>query len=237
VAEEGSERIMNSTLAVNGTQQFMGRIIPIVYGGFGSDQKCMCDKTIAEIHNQPNYKIRERISDNIKRFKESVDYMDFKKGTRETDTLKTLQNLGYSKQAITQADHIYILSERGYAKLIKIMDTDLAWDIHDRLIDEYFQLREIKQSGDYITRAEFIEFTNSLTSCFTEGFNKMFEMQKLFCDNFNSSMSNLTKYLITQNTPALTPEELYPKPEEVLKVSPQVKEYKNQIYKGENKND
>lgn len=52
--------------------------------------------------------------------------------------------LGYTKSAITQAEHIYLLSERGYAKLIKIMDTDLAWEIHDRLIDEYFELRELQ---------------------------------------------------------------------------------------------
>lgn len=56
--------------------------------------------------------------------------------------MELLLSLGYAKQSITQAEHIYILSERGYAKLIKIMDTDLAWEIHDKLIDEYFELRE-----------------------------------------------------------------------------------------------
>ena len=30
---------------------------------------------------------------------------------------------------ISKAEHIYLLSERGYAKLIKIMDTDLAKDV------------------------------------------------------------------------------------------------------------
>lgn len=64
------------------------------------------------------------------------------------DTLESLLSLGYAKQSITQAEHIYILSERGYAKLIKIMDTDLAWEIHDKLIDEYFELREEKQNTE-----------------------------------------------------------------------------------------
>lgn len=72
--------------------------------------------------------------------------MDLGQRSNEITTLKLLQNLGYAKQSITQAEHIYILSERGYAKLIKIMDTDLAWDIHDRLMDEYFQFREERQS-------------------------------------------------------------------------------------------
>ncbi len=57
-------------------------------------------------------------------------------------TSDLLTALGYSTQMITQAEHIYILSERGYAKLVKIMDTDQAWDIYNHLLDEYFLLRE-----------------------------------------------------------------------------------------------
>lgn len=43
---------------------------------------------------------------------------------------------------ITKAKHLYIFTERGYAKLIKIMDTDLAWEIHDKLMDEYLMMRD-----------------------------------------------------------------------------------------------
>lgn len=93
--------------------------------------------------------VRRRITDNIKRFREGVDFIDMKKqlceGVREVQTLDFLLSLGYSKSAITQAEHIYLLSERGYGKLIKIMDTDLAWEIHDQIMDEYFQLREEKR--------------------------------------------------------------------------------------------
>ena len=141
-----------------GSQEFMGKEIPVIEGGFGEGKRCLTDKTVADIHNQPTYEIRRRISDNIRRFKENVDFIDLKKRMGEshtlekldlkqqinqrTDTIDTLLSLGYSKQSITQAEHIYLLSERGYAKLIKIMDTDLAWEIHDKLIDEYFSMRE-----------------------------------------------------------------------------------------------
>lgn len=40
-------------IIVSGTQKFMGKEIPIVAGGFGIGKKCILDKTIAEIHNQP----------------------------------------------------------------------------------------------------------------------------------------------------------------------------------------
>ena len=132
---------MNNTIIVTGTVNFMDKEIPNVSGGFGKDKKCITDKSIAEIHNMRISDIRRRITDNIKRFRENIDFVDLKQGVHETHTLDTLLCLGYSKQSITQAQHIYILSERGYAKLIKIMDTDLAWDIHDKLVDDYFSLR------------------------------------------------------------------------------------------------
>lgn len=71
-----------------------------------------------------------------------------------------LQELGYAKQSITQAEHIYLLSERGYAKLIKIMDTDLAWEIHDKLIDEYFTMCEIINSNEQIKSRLLLQIYN-----------------------------------------------------------------------------
>ena len=142
-------------IKVTGRQNFMGLDIPVVLGGFGEGKKCVSDKTIAEIHGMEVRNVRARITDNIKRFTKGTDYIDVKecmheaqmsenKGAYLTSTLEFLVDLGYTKSAITQAEHIYILSERGYAKLIKIMDTDLAWEVHDKLIDEYFELRDEK---------------------------------------------------------------------------------------------
>ena len=123
---------------VSGVQNFMGMEIPVVEGGFGEGKRCLTDKTISRIHGMQPRNVRARITDNLKRFKENVDVIDLK---RAYDT-STLIELGYAKQSITQAEHIYLLSERGYAKLIKIMDTDLAWEIHDKLMDEYFTMRQ-----------------------------------------------------------------------------------------------
>lgn len=141
---------MNGQLKIQGTQEFMGKEIPIVYGGFGNNQKVVTDKTVSEIHNMKMFKVRERINENIKRFKEGVDLINIKR-ILDTDTL---QQLGYAKQSITQANNIYLLSERGYAKLIKIMDSDLAWEIHDQLMDEYFTLRQEKEMEIQLSQSD-----------------------------------------------------------------------------------
>lgn len=102
-------------IIISGTQKFMEKDIPVVSGGFGIGKKSISDKTIAEIHSMREPDVRRRISDNIKRFKENIDFIDLKKRVDKTHTLELLKNLEYAKQSITQAEHIYLLSERGYA--------------------------------------------------------------------------------------------------------------------------
>lgn len=44
----------------------------------------------------------------------------------------------------------FILSERGYSKLIKAMDDDESWDIMDSFVDEYFKMREVIKSSEQL---------------------------------------------------------------------------------------
>lgn len=71
-------------LKVTGKQDFMEIEIPVVLGDFGVGKKCLSDRTIADIHYQPTPEIRRRISDNIMRFNENVDYLDLKKVMAES---------------------------------------------------------------------------------------------------------------------------------------------------------
>lgn len=48
---------------------------------------------------------------------------------------------GFTKAQWGNANNIYLLSERGYTKLLKILDDDKAWDIYDQLVDNYFNMR------------------------------------------------------------------------------------------------
>lgn len=130
----------NVNLEVKGTQEFLGKEIPVIYGGFGSNQKVVLAKTIAEIHGVNVGDINRRINDNRSRFRNDIDVIDLKVGYASD----ALLNLGFNQSQINASKNIYLLSERGYAKLIKIMDSDLAWEIHDQLMDEYFSMREEK---------------------------------------------------------------------------------------------
>lgn len=145
-------------LIILGSQGFMGISIPVVSGGFGHGKKCMSDKTIAEIHGMREADVRRRITDNITRFKNIIDFIDLK--SCASDAQQLLISLGYSQMQISKAEHIYILSERGYSKLIKIMDSDLAWEIHDKLMDEYFEMREVIDSSEQLKASLLLSIYN-----------------------------------------------------------------------------
>lgn len=108
-----------------------------IEGGFGKDKKAMLVKDIAKIHNRPVKKINELINNNIKRFKEGIDFIDLK----ENDFAVLLKDSGFTQNQINASNNIYLLSERGYSKLLKIFEDDKAWEIYDKLVDGYFDMR------------------------------------------------------------------------------------------------
>ena len=142
---------MKNEIKVNGKQTVMGMKIPVIEGGFDENSKCVTDKMIAEIHGIKTIHVRENINKNLSRFREGIDYIDMKKVIDIVDN-NLLLSIGYSKMQISKSDAIYLLSERGYAKLIKIMDSDKAWEIHDILMDEYFSMR--KTIREYISATD-----------------------------------------------------------------------------------
>lgn len=130
-----------------------------IEGGFGKDKKSMLVKDIANIHNRKLKHINELINNNRNRFKNNIDIIDLL-GVGLNDP--ELKSFGFTQQAINsyrgQNGNIYILSERGYSKLLKLLDDDLAWEIYDMFVDKYFEMREtIKESTIEITKKDLLK--------------------------------------------------------------------------------
>ena len=49
----------------------------------------------------------------------------------------------YTQNSINRSKNIYLLSEREYAKLLKILEDDFAWEQYETLVDNYFNMRQI----------------------------------------------------------------------------------------------
>lgn len=110
-----------------------------IEGGFGTDKKSILVKDIAEIHGKELKVINQAINMNNNRFKEGIDIYDLKGSKFEVNLI---DHGIYTQNAINRSNNIYLLSERGYAKLLKILEDDFAWDQYDKLVDNYFNMRE-----------------------------------------------------------------------------------------------
>ncbi len=109
-----------------------------IEGGFGEGKKAMMVKDIAVIHETDVRSINQTINRNLSRFVFGKDILDLKQITHSDMFL----DYGITKAQWGNANNIYILSERGYAKLLKILEDDKAWEIYDELVDNYFNMRQ-----------------------------------------------------------------------------------------------
>lgn len=98
----------------------------------------MLVKDIAAIHGREVKAINQAIKLNNHRFKDGEDIIDLKSKVNQNDLT---ENYGFEVHSVRMAKNIYLLSERGYAKLLKILEDDKAWEIYDQLVDTYFNMR------------------------------------------------------------------------------------------------
>lgn len=131
---------MNKQLTINGAKDINGKSVKIIEGGFGENQKCMLASDIAIQHDTRIDKINSLINNNINRFNEN-DIIDFLKPSEGFRDFAKENGLITSNRV----KNIFLLSERGYIKLVSMMDNtnDTKWEVMDSLINDYFSMKEI----------------------------------------------------------------------------------------------
>lgn len=158
-----------------------------VEGGFGNNKKAMLVKDIAKIHERPVFKINELINNNIKWFKEGIDLIDLKHILQKD----VFSEYGFSKAQWGNATNIYLLSERGYSKLLKILEDDKAWEIYDQLVDNYFNMRQsIKENQPSLVAGKRLEIMEKNAA--TRKANLLFKIAQA-TDSKTSSQSLLAQ--------------------------------------------
>ena len=123
-------------LKINGTQEFMGMEVPIIYGGFGENCKDVLAKTVADIHGVELKKINELINNNLDEFEIGVDLLDL----CSEDFKVVAKDLGFITS--NGQKYCYLLSEQGYMALAGLMKTDKAREVRKEFRRNYFSMKE-----------------------------------------------------------------------------------------------
>ena len=164
----------NNNLVVNGMVIVNGVEIHNIFGEFGDNQKSVLVKEIANVHKTELRILNEKINRNIKRFRFGIDIIDLKDD--EDSAIVLCDSEIYTRNALNASKTIYLLSRKGYLKLVGLMEDDLAYDIQDQMIDEYFELKELEitkedklclsiikansQEGRMVAVGELVEYKN-----------------------------------------------------------------------------
>lgn len=133
-----------NNLKVIGKEIIDGYEFTGIEGGFGDGTRGMLVRDIANIHSTTTARVNELINRNLKRFTNGIDIIDL----RTNDVAIVLNDSGFKRNQINASKHIYLLSERGYSKLLKILEDDTAWDIYDKFVDGYFNMRKQIKTND-----------------------------------------------------------------------------------------
>lgn len=140
-------------LTVKGLVTVEGMKFHEIEGGFGEGKKSMLVKEIAAIHGREEKHLNEVINNNIKRFTINIDIINL---LSDENFKVVVDDLGLKSS--NRQKYAYLLSERGYAKLLKLLDDDLAWEQYDKLVDGYFNMRKaIKEKTPDLMIAEAIK--------------------------------------------------------------------------------
>ena len=166
---------MQKNLIVKGTQEFLGKEIPVIEGGFGEGKKVILAKTIAEIHEKEVKEINKLINDNIKEFKFGIDILDLKTGDYKEPVL---QKGLLTKAQWGNSNNIYLLSEQGYFALVQLMRTEKAKEIRKELRREYFKMRETIKNNNKSRQTKVVK--ERIADYTITGMRKTLENSKYF---------------------------------------------------------
>lgn len=140
-------------IKINGIKEVKGMKFNEIEGGFGEGKKSILAKDIADIHGRKLFNINKLISNNRERFKDGNDIIDLLNSSEEFRDFAEKNGLIGSNRT----QNVYLLSERGYSKLLKIMEDDLAWEKYDELVDNYFNMRETIKNNNKSRKTKVIK--------------------------------------------------------------------------------
>ena len=164
-------------IKINGITEINGMKFNDIEGGFGEGKKSILAKDIADIHGRKLFNINKLINDNRSRFKDHVDIIDFLNYSEEFRKFAEENGLIGSNRT----KNVYLLSERGYSKLLKIMNDDLAWEKYDELVNNYFKMRETIKNNDKLKKPRQKKVVTERINDYTiTGMRKTLENSKYF---------------------------------------------------------
>lgn len=150
-----NEQIIN--LMTDGKVKTKDREFTRVIGGFGDDKPMFTIWQTAELLGKATREIIQNYNNNVSKFEMGIDVIDLKSAINKNDSeiisnfVKILKDIGYSQNKLNATKQWLSFSFSGIMKMVKIVESEEAWDIYNNFLEDYFK-----------TKAENIVMTKTL---------------------------------------------------------------------------
>lgn len=115
-------------------------LAPVVW----HDAKVITTELLAKVYGASSKQINDNYANNADRFEAGKHYFKL-----EGDDLRGFKNRPENFGSVgKRARSVILWTERGAARHAKMLDTDVAWDIFEKLEDHYFHKREGDPADD-----------------------------------------------------------------------------------------
>lgn len=111
----------------------MENLVPVEF----KEQRIMTTEVLAESYGTDKKIISNNFNRNIERFEEGRHFYKL-----EGDELKTFKGIHQNDESLKYVSVLYLWTEKGAARHAKILDTDEAWKVYEKLEDTYFRVKE-----------------------------------------------------------------------------------------------
>ena len=180
--------MVDKLIKVNGEADLNGTKIKVIEGGFGEGNKAILFSDVANKHEvEPKY-INNLIESHIERY----TYDDVINLCDECFKVQA-ENLGLITSNAQK--YCYILSERGYIKLVSSMSNanEKKWEVMNEIIDNYFNMRKTIKNNNKSKKPRQKKVVKDRIADYTiTGMRKTLENSKYF--EIEKNINNIIEY-------------------------------------------
>lgn len=140
-----NKQIIN--LMTDGKVKTKDREFTRVIGGFGENNPMFTIWQTAELLGKATREIIQNYNNNASKFETGIDVIDLKSAINQNDSemkpnvVKILKDIGYSQNKLNATKQWLSFSFSGIMKVVKIVESEEAWDIYNNFLEDYFKTK------------------------------------------------------------------------------------------------
>lgn len=199
-----NKQIIN--LITDGKVKTKDREFTRVVGGFGDDKPMFTIWQTAELLGKATREIIQNYNNNVSKFETGIDVIDLKSAINKNDSeiipnvVKILKDIGYSQNKLNATKQWLSFSFSGIMKMVKIVESEEAWDIYNNFLEDYFKTKAenkilkatIQEQIQHLKETYYITFGKGIAT----GDNKLL----MESQNINNQIIELEKRLTEELT-------------------------------------